>query len=370
MIKVNPHVARMVPYGILNMQPPAGKRLISLAQNESMLPPSPQALKLAAESLNGLAPYSDPDWLDLKTAIAEIHALDPAMIICGAGSMELIAGLAKCYLDRERSAVTSEYGYAFFKVASQLVQAPFLAAAEVDYQVSVDNLLEAVRDDTSVVFVANPGNPTGTLLPKSELQRLRSGLPRDVLLVIDEAYGEFADLSHNDTAGRWTFDMVASGNTVVLRTFSKAYGLAGARVGWGCFPPEVAAEMRKVNNPGSIATSSLAAAARVMRDQSYMREHCTMTSGIAARFTDNVRTLGLKVPQSFTNFVLIEFASPEEVARIDTALRAEGIFMRGMGGYGLSNCLRATIANEQDMNSAFSILREQTGQTQTTISPT
>ena len=174
--------------------------------------------------------------------------------------------------------------------------------------------------------------------------RLREALPDYVVLVIDEAYGEFCD-----APGEQVFDLVTRGDTVVLRTFSKVYGLAGMRVGWGLFPPAICAEIRKVQNPGSIPIASLAAAAAAMRDQAHMTRVRDETAVRRDRFAGAMRQLGLMVPQSHTNFVLIGFGSTERAASADAALRAEGVVLRPMGGYGLADCLRATIGSEDDM---------------------
>jgi histidinol-phosphate aminotransferase len=288
--------------------------------------------------------YADSDWHDLRAAIAEVHGLAPARILCSAGSMELIQALALAYLGPGRRALSPAHGYLFFRTAAQLAGAEVDLAPETDLTVDVDALLTALRPETRVVFVANPGNPTGTRIGRAELVRLRDGLPDDVLLVIDEAYGEFAD-----TLGDAAFDLTERGNTVVLRTFSKVYGLAGMRIGWGVFPMASAADLRKVQNPGSVSAVSLAAAAAAMRDQAYMRRVRDETAERRDRFAGSLRQLGLIVPTSHTNFVLIRFASAEAAQRANQALRARGVVLRPMGGYGLADCLRATIGSEDDM---------------------
>lgn len=341
----------MTPYALAGLQPPPGKPLISLAQNESALPPSPAALEAGARALADSALYPDPDWSDLRRSITEIHGLAADQILCGSGSMELILCLTQCYAGHGDEVLSSQYAYAFFQTAAAITQATYVAAPEEGFTVAVDSLLNAVTSHTRIVFVANPGNPTGTRINKSELVRLRRDLRDDILLVIDEAYGEFAD-----GADEPAFDMVQQGNTVVLRTFSKAYGLAGMRVGWGVCPPEISAEVRKILNPNNINIVGQAACAAAMADQSYMRETCRITATRRDRFSDNVRRLGLSVPDSSTNFVLINFGSPAAAVIANEALQAEGVFMRGMGGYGLPDALRATIGAEDHMQFAFEIL--------------
>lgn len=265
--------------------------------------------------------------------------------------MELIGALASAYLGPGDRALTTADGYLFFRTASRLARAEIDMAPEVELTIDIDAVLAGVRAGTRIVFVANPGNPTGTRITRAELLRLRSGLPGDVLLVIDEAYGEFADMP-----GEVMFDLAAIGNTVILRTFSKAYGLAGMRVGWGVFPAGIAEQLRKILNPNNISAASEAAATAAMRDQAHMGRIRAETAGLRDRFVSRMRGLGLRVSDSHTNFALLRFASAEAAGAADVALRAEGIVMRGMAGYGLADCLRATIGGEQDMQLAGDIL--------------
>ena len=247
MIRAIPHISSMSPYALAQIEVPSGKPLISLSQNESLRSPSPMAIEAAARALNSAHLYPDPDWSELRAALSDHFAIPANGILCGSGSMELISCLTQAFTDEQNAVLAPAHAYPFFRTATQTARARYDVAQERDRCVSVDALQAAVRGDTRIVFVANPGNPTGTRIPRAELVRLREGLPSNVLLVIDEAYGEFAD-----HLGEPMFDLVGRGDTVVLRTFSKAFGLAGMRVGWGLFPPDVAREVRKVMKPNNI----------------------------------------------------------------------------------------------------------------------
>lgn len=354
MIRPVPHIASIAPYALADL---GGPEMVSLAQNESAFPASPAAISAGQQALTRLPAYPDPDWEELRAAIAEVHFLDTGRILCGAGSMELIGCLIRAYAGVEDRVLGTEYGYAFVASAAAQVQAGYVLASEVDLTVSVDDILNAMVPRTKIVFVCNPGNPTGTLIPNRDLLRLRSELPDDVLLVVDQAYAEFAD-AENDPAE--IFALADRGDTVILRTFSKAYGLAGARVGWGYFPPEIVNEVRKLLNPNNVSISSQAAASAAMRDQSHMQQVVAETARIRDRFADKCRELGLSVPTSYTNFVLLRFASGELAKQADAALRSENLLMRGMGGYGLSDCLRATICQEGIMERALNVLKRVT----------
>lgn len=344
-------IGAMAAYALADLDAPAGVTPVSLAQNESAYPPAPQAIAAAARAMAEGALYPDPNWTDLRHAIAEVHAIPPEDILCGAGSMELIGALAHAFLDFTRAALVTAHGYLFFRTASQLAGARVDVVPEAALQVDVDTLLAAVRPDTAVVFVANPGNPTGTRLTRTEITRLRAGLAPHILLIVDEAYGEFAD-----GARQPMFDLVDQGNTVVLRTFSKAYALAGMRVGWGLFPPAIRDEVRKVLNPNNISGPAQAAAAAAMRAQGYMRDRVAETTAIRDRFIADARGLGIVIPGSFTNFGLLGFPEPQAAAFADQALRGEGLLMRGMAGYGLPSHLRATIGSAADMDRALAVL--------------
>jgi histidinol-phosphate aminotransferase len=325
----------MAAYALADL---GGENTISLAQNESAFPASSEAIKAGRDAMADLQLYPDPEWLELRTAIADVHGLDPARVLCGAGSMELIGCLIRAYAGRGDRVLGTDYGYAFVASAVAQVQADYVKAREVDLTVSVDDIIAVVTPETRIVFVCNPGNPTGTLISNSEIIRLRGELPADVLP---------ADI----------FALTDQGDTVIMRTFSKAYGLAGARAGWGYFPPEIAAELRKLLNPNNISIASQAAAVAAIRDQAHMQNVVTRTTEIRERFAVECRALGLIVPQSHTNFVLLRFASTQDAQRADAALRADDLLMRGMGGYGLTDCLRATICETPIMDRCLTALK-------------
>ncbi|MBO9446743.1 histidinol-phosphate transaminase [Ruegeria sp. R14_0] len=350
MIRPVPHVGSMAAYALADL---GDENTISLAQNESAFPASPKAIAAGQAAMADLPLYPDPEWPELRAAIAEVHGLNPAQILCGAGSMELIGCLIRAYAGPGDRVLGTDYGYAFVASAAAQVQADYVKAREVDLTVSVDDILNALTPSTRIIFVCNPGNPTGTLIPNSDITRLRDRLPADVLLVVDQAYAEFCDHTHDPTE---IFTLANRGDTVIMRTFSKAYGLAGARVGWGYFPPEIAGELRKLLNPNNISIAAQAAAAAAMRDQAHMQNVVAQTAEIRDGFAEGCRALGLTVPASHTNFVLIRFSSAKQAQSADAALRADNLLMRGMGGYGLSDCLRATICTGPIMDRCLTAL--------------
>lgn len=348
MIRAVPNVAAMAPYALADLGP-AGS--VSLAQNESAFGPSPNAIAAGQAALADAALYPDPDWSDLRAAIAAAHGLDTAGILCGTGSMELIGCLIRAFAGPGDEVLGTDHGYLFVATACLQAGAGYVKAEEPDLTVSVEALLAKVSPRTRIVFLCNPGNPTGTRIANDEILRLRDALPGQVLLVVDQAYGEFDD---QDPAP--IFALAGRGDTVVLRTFSKAYALAGCRAGWGLFPEAIGAETRKLLNPNNVSAMSQAMAAAAMRDQAHMRGIAAETAAIRDRFAARLGAAGYRVPPSHTNFVLIPFASAGAAREADARLRAAGLLMRGMGGYGLSHCLRATVAAEGHMERAAAIL--------------
>lgn len=352
MIRAVSHVEQMAAYALADL---GGAETVSLAQNESAFPPSPKAIAAGQSVLAQMPLYPDPDWSDLRAAIADVHGLTGGTILCGVGSMELIGCLIRAFAGSGDRILGTDYGYAYVASAAAQVQADYVKAREIDLTVSIDDILSTVGPKTRIVFVCNPGNPTGTLIPNADIIRLRKALPAGVLLVIDQAYAEFAD-QQNDPSE--IFKLVTRGDTVVMRTFSKAYGLAGARVGWGLFPDKIAMEVRKLLNPNNISTTSQAMARAAILDQDHMRDIVRRTEAIRDRFVSRCRALGLSVPHSHTNFVLIRFADINTAQKADSALRASNLLMRDMKGYGLPNCLRATICDEGIMDRCVTVLKE------------
>ncbi|MEM6587574.1 MAG: histidinol-phosphate transaminase [Pseudomonadota bacterium] len=355
MTKPNLHIAKMAAYALADLSAPPGKRLISLSQNESLRGPSPRAINAASEATTNAYLYPDPDWTSLRTALATHHSIDAQNILLGSGSLDLIGCITRTYLAPVDAALAPAHAYPFFSTATLLTGARFDNAPETNLHADPEALLSSVTPETKILFLANPGNPTGSRLPRTEILRLRDALPDDILLVLDEAYGEFADHLTEPM-----FDLAETSNTIILRTFSKAYGLAGLRIGWGLFPAHIAAEVRKTLNPNNITLPTLAAAEAALGDQDWMRGTCTQTARIRDTFATNLRQLGFDIPQSFSNFTLIPFASAQAAAEADSYLKSEGLFLRPQSGAALPHVLRATTGVQRDMDIAANLIEDWT----------
>jgi len=343
MIRALPHVAAMAPYALAD---PGPADVISLAQNESAFPPSPQALAAGAQALARAALYPDPDWSALRAALSQVHGLDPALLLCGAGSMELIGALIRAYAGPGDTVLGSAHGYAFAATATAQSAARYQSVPEPALYVDVRALAGAVDAETRLVFLCNPGNPTGTRIANADILWLRAALPDHVLLAVDQAYGEFADMVEDPAP---ILALAERGDTVILRSLSKAYGLAGARVGWAVVPPAIGAEMRKLLTPNNVSRVAQAMATAAIHDQDHMRATVRATATLRDAIAVALRGLGLTVPDSHTNFLLLRFADVAQCRQADRALRNGGLLLRGMAGYGLPAALRLTIAEADVM---------------------
>ena len=343
MIEAKPNIAAMDAYQLPDISVPQGVTPIILAQNEHAYPPSQKVRDAINAAIGDAQLYSDTDCRRLREVIASVHGLDSERVFCGSGSMELMSTLVQCYLGEGDRIAMSEYSYLFMRTLARLVGAEIDIATENNYRVDVDALLDSVNAKTRLVFLVNPGNPCGTAISEAEIRRLRTSLPEDVLLLIDEAYAEYVDSPLN------LFDLVDAGNTVITRTFSKIYGLAGMRVGWGYFPGEILHQVRKVLLPGGIALFSQVAAAAAIEDREATRLAQNENTRQRELLSQGLERLGLLAVASQTNFVLADFSSPERAAAAFDFLRDRGIVVRPMGGYGLPACLRITVGREAHM---------------------
>ncbi len=317
-------------------------RIIKLSSNESALGPSPRAMAAYQALAGELHRYPDGGSSELRAALGERYGLDPERIVCGAGSDELIALLMRGYVGPGDDVIYSQHGFLMYPIAAKSVGATPIAAPERNLTADVDALLAAVTPRTRVVFLANPNNPTGTYLPRDELERLHAGLPRSVVLVIDAAYSEFV-VRNDYSAGE---DLVtAHDNVVMMRTFSKIYALAALRLGWAYCPPAIADVLNRIRGPFNVNAPALAAGVAALKDQAAFDAARTHNDIWRPWLTEALTRLGLTVTPSVANFLLVHFKDAE--AANDHLLR-HGIIARKMAAYGLPNCLRISVGTEDE----------------------
>jgi histidinol-phosphate aminotransferase len=348
-----PGILKIAPYVPGRSDVPEGVTLIKLSANESPLGASPKAIEAYRELADRFHIYPEGSSRLLREALGEVHGIDPARIVCGFGSDDILHLLAQIYLGEGDEAVMSQYGFNVYPIITRGASAEIVAAPETDYRADVDALLTAVTERTRIVFLANPNNPTGTYLGAAELQRLHAGLRPDILLVIDSAYAEYV------TADDYTvgIDLVdAAENVVMVRTFSKM-GLAGERVGWMYGPAHIVDAVHRLRGPFNVTLSGQAAAAAAARDTAFtaqLREHNArwrdwLTKALASN--------AITVPPSQGNFILALFADAETTRAAFTALRDQGLLVREMHSYGISNGLRISIGREEHMRAVADVLK-------------
>jgi len=332
-------------------------RVIKLASNEGALGPSPKAIEALRETAAEIHRYPDGSCGELRAAIGASLGIDPARIVCGAGSDELIGLLCRAYAGPGDEVLYSQYGFLMYPIAARTAGATPVSAPETDLTADVDALLAAITPRTRLVFLANPNNPTGSYLPRAALERLTAGLPKGCLLVIDAAYAEFIDRD-DYAAGDHLVD--GAGNVVMTRTFSKIYALGGARLGWAYCPPAVADVLNRVRNPFNVPAPAQAAGLAALADTAFV-DHCQAHNAQWRDWTrQSLLSLGLDVPDSLGNFLLVRFPTDagRDAAAADGFLKERGIITRRMGAYGLADSLRISIGQEDEMRAVVDALKE------------
>ncbi|MGV6875222.1 pyridoxal phosphate-dependent aminotransferase [Pseudochelatococcus sp. B33] len=350
-----PHLLLVPPYAAAEKPQDDGTPKVILSQNELPTAPSPKAVEAAATALLEANRYPDSDCTELGDVIAAHHGLQAERILCSPGSMELLGILTRSYAGPGGEVIITEHGYGYFRTVIQLAGATAVIAPETSLRADVDAILACVTDKTRMVLLANPNNPTGTCLPWAEICRLHANLPQNVLLALDAAYAEFVD-DPSFQAGSQLVD--GSVNTVMIRTFSKIYGLAGMRVGWGYFPADVANLLRRVIPPSSVSMPAQAAAIAALSDKDHLRKTREAVVSQRQRLTLALQELGLHPVPSETNFILAELPSARRAKEAYEFLKSRQIFLRPVLSAGLPQHLRITIGSPGEVSLLIAGLAE------------
>ena len=317
-----------------------------LSSNETPLGPSPRAIAAYRAVSEHLQDYPDGSASDLREAIARAFGLDANRIVCGAGSDDLLNLLARAFLADGDEAIHTTHGFLVYPIATLGTGATPVVAPEKNFTADVDAILGAVTDNTKVVFLANPNNPTGTYVSFDEVKRLHRGLPPDALLVLDAAYAEY--VQRNDyEAG---IELVAtSENVVMCRTFSKIHGLAALRLGWLYGPAPIVDALNRIRGPFNVSAPAIAAGIAAIEDSAHVERSRAHNTRWIAWLTEEIGKLGLRVTPSVANFVLIHFPTTAGRAAkdADAFLTHRGLILRQVGAYKLPNALRMSVGSEE-----------------------
>ncbi|MBO9461659.1 histidinol-phosphate transaminase [Labrenzia sp. R5_0] len=346
-----PGVLDIAPYVPGKSKGSHGKTVHKLSSNETPLGTSDAARAAIEAVARNLELYPDGSSAELRAAIGEVYGLNPDRIICGAGSDEVLSLIAYGYLGQGDEAIYSEHGFLVYDIAIRAAGATPVIAPEKDLTTDVDAILARVTDKTRMVFIANPNNPTGTYLPFEEVKRLHEGLPANVLLVLDAAYAEYVRRNDYESG----LELAAtSDNVIMTRTFSKIYGLANLRLGWGFGPAHVIDALNRIRGPFNVNGMAIAAGMAAVRDRDFVTRSIEHNDTWLPWVTAELEKLGLKVTPSVGNFVLVHFPDEDgkRAADADAYLLERGCVLRMVGNYGLPNSIRMTIGSE-DANRAI-----------------
>ena len=311
--------------------------IVKLASNENPLGPSPRALAAAEAALHDIALYPDGAGFALKVALSSKLGVAPDQIVLGNGSNDVLDMVARAFLSPGTSAVYAQHAFAVYPIATQTVGATGIEVPAVNYGHDLTAMRQAIRDDTRVVWIANPNNPTGTFLPWAQIEAFLCEIPPHVLVVLDEAYGEYLPPEDRFDTVAW---LARFPNLLITRTFSKAYGLAGLRVGYGLGNAPVIDLLNRVRHPFNVNLVALAAAEAALDDADFLARSYALNRVGMAQLVQGLTALGLTHVPSKGNFLLVKVG---DAARVNTTLLHQGVIVRPVANYGLPEFLRVSV---------------------------
>jgi histidinol-phosphate aminotransferase len=351
-----PGILDIAPYVGGEAKAPGFERPIRLASNESALGPSPKVIAAYHAHADEIFRYPDGHSTALRAALGKLHGIDPARIVCGGGSDDVINLLTSAYAGPGDEVLYGRHGFSLYPIAARTAGATPIEVPEKNLTFDVDATLACVTPKTRLVFIANPNNPTGTFIPRDEMKRLHAGLPKSVLLVIDAAYAEF--VGRNDYEPGLEL-ATREPNAVMTRTFSKIYALGGMRIGWAYGSAAIADVLNRIRAPFNVSSAAQICGVAAVEDVAAVdaaRAHNDIWRPWLAR---ELEALGLTLTPAVANFVLVRF--PKGAAQADAAweyLRHHGILVRKVGVYHLPEYLRITIGKEHEMRAAVDALKD------------
>jgi histidinol-phosphate aminotransferase len=340
-----PEILTISPYVGGESSIPGVNRSYKLSSNEGAFGVPPLAQKALRDVAAETYRYPDGGAELLRAAIGKRWDLDPARIVCGAGSDDLLYQLCIAYGGPGRDIIMSEHGFTIYFIAGVYAGSRVIKVPERNLQPDLDAMLAAVSPSTKAVFLANPNNPTGAMITTSEMTRFRAALPPEVLLVVDAAYAEYVTRDDYNPGERL---VDATDNTVMTRTFSKMFGLGGIRIGWCYGPPGVIDVLNRIRGTFNVSVAAQAAGVAALQEKGWV-EKCREHNAIwRPKLADGIEAAGIKVWRGEGNFVLADFGVAEKANAADEFLRRRGLIVRRVGSYGLSHCLRITVGTAEE----------------------
>jgi histidinol-phosphate aminotransferase len=340
-----PEILTIHPYVAGEAELPGANRTLKLSSNEGAFGVPPSARAAIAEAAAEAYRYPDGGAARLCAALGKRWGLDPGRIVCGAGSDDLLYQLCLSYGGPGRDIIMSAHGFSIYEIAGTYAGSQVIKVPERNLTADLDAMLAAVSPATRLIFLANPNNPTGSMVRYEEVSRFRLALPPEVLLVLDSAYAEYVTHPAYDAGVRL---VDAGDNTVMTRTFSKIFGLGGMRIGWCYAPPGVVDVLHRVRSPFNVSVAAQAAAIAALAEPGWVEAGCAHNAEYRPKVAAGIEAAGLKVWPSEANFVLVDLETVDTANAADVFLRASGIIVRKVGGYGLPHCLRVTVGTAEE----------------------
>ncbi len=329
---------------------------IKLSANESALGPSPKAVKSYSSIGKGFVRYPDSDGTFFRKVLAKKFRLKRDRIILGSGSDQIFELACKLFLSKGDEVIVPEYSFIIYRIYSRMFGAKVRYAKEENFKPSVQSILDQVSRKTKIVFLANPNNPTGTYLDKFQILKLRKKLRSDILLVIDDAYYEYIN-DPNYSSGIQLFSK--SKNVLVTRTFSKIYGLAGLRIGWGYGSKEIIKKLYEIKPPFNVSRPALFAATQAVQDSKWLNKAINHNNFWAEKIYETLEEIGIATNKTNVNFFLLNFDFVNYSAnQVFNKLANSGILVRQMDVYNIKNSLRVTIGSSKENKKFISALRK------------
>ena len=344
-VSPRPEILGIAPYVGGESKLAGVNRTIKLSSNEGAFGPPPAAKEAYLRAAGELHRYPDGSAKALREAIGATFGLDPARIVCGAGSDDILYQLCLSYGGNGTELIMTAHGFSIYEIAGTYAGSTIIKVPERNLTTDVDAILRAVTPATRSVFIANPNNPTGTMIGRGEVERLRAGLPPDVLLVLDAAYAEYVDAPDYE-AGAAIVD--AGDNTIMTRTFSKIFGLGGMRLGWCYAPANIFDVLNRVRSPFNVSVPAQAAGIAALAEKGWVERSVAHNTRARAALAAALTAHGISVLPSVGNFLLADFTTPERAIAADAFLRTRGLIVRRVAGYGLPHCLRITIGTDEE----------------------
>jgi len=353
--KANPSIYTIKPYIGGDVTPLGFSRRIVLASNENPFGPSPESLKVLHDTQLNLASYPSGRASKLVEAISDVYGWPQDHIVCGNGSEEILHLIAKVFAGVGDDIVSPTHGFLVYRIATFAASANPVFYEQPDLKQNVDAILKAITPQTKVIYIDNPANPLGSALMRDDLKRLIETVPKHVVIALDEAYAEFVE---DDCYASGLEFLKDHQNLIILRTFSKVYGLAGMRVGYAFAHPDVLDPLHRVRAPFNVGSMAQSMAASAIRDHYWVKKTRDHTIKMRAWTKKNLEALGYEVLPSFGNFLLINFESEQRADEVYQTLGKRGIMIRPVKAYGLPQYLRVSIGTEEQMHEFIDAMQE------------